>query len=295
MAISPSLAKFVSSGVYRLVIDRSQVINNISQTLRLIIGFSKKGPFNTPVFVQDSVFFRAIFGDVDTQLERKGSFFHRSVLTCLERGPVVVLNLLNLDDDQDTADFRSISTATWQANSARVNTAVSSFFNKDKFWFSDPKALISTATDTDVQSAAANRLLNVANVGRKTISVITKKSDILGFDAIAKDYFGAGQVPEFMRDNDYIYDFLVDARRRDHSLRGQGQKPSFSRKSLSASLMTFFLVGFHFCDALNASRAAFTSSSIWTDLALLFPLLSPSGTGSSSGTRLVLAMVDALI
>jgi len=210
MAISPSLSKFVSSGVYRLVIDRSQVINNISQTLRLIIGFSKKGPFNTPVFVQDSVFFKAIFGEIDLQLERKGSFFHRTVLTCLERGPVVVLNLLNLDNDVDKADFRSVSTAAWQANSSRVNTAVSNFFNKDKFWFSDPKALIATAADTDVQSAVANRLLNIANTGRKTISVITKKSDILGFDAIAKDYFGAGKVPEFMKDNDYIYDYLVD-------------------------------------------------------------------------------------
>ena len=79
MAISPNLTKFISSGVYRLTIDRSQVVSSTSQTIRLVIGFSKKGPFNTPVFVQDSVFFRNVFGDIDGYLERKGSFFHRKI------------------------------------------------------------------------------------------------------------------------------------------------------------------------------------------------------------------------
>ncbi len=210
MAISPNLTKFISSGVYRVTIDRSQVVSSSSQTVRLVIGFSKKGPFNTPVFCQDSVFFRAVFGDVDAQLERKGSFFHRTVLTCLERGPVLCLNLLSLDDDLDTSDFRSISTAAWQANSPRVNAPVSSYFNKDKFWFADSRALQSAAANTDNQSLTENRLLNIANVGRKTISVLLKKSELLGFDALAKDYFSAGKVPEFMRDTDFVSDYLVD-------------------------------------------------------------------------------------
>ena len=81
MALSPSLQQFKSSGVYRLEFDKSQITNIPSETIRLIIGFSKKGPFNTPVFVQDSVFFKTVFGDIDTTLERKGSFFHRTVLT----------------------------------------------------------------------------------------------------------------------------------------------------------------------------------------------------------------------
>lgn len=210
MAISPNLTKFISSGVYRLTIDRSQVVSSTSQTIRLVIGFSKKGPFNTPVFVQDSVFFRAVFGDIDTLLERKGSFFHRTALTCLERGPILALNLLSLDDDVDKSDFRSISTAAWQANSPRVNAPVSGYFNKDKFWFADSRALQDAAANTDNQSALEDRLLNIANVGRKTISVILKKSDLLGFDAIAKDYFGAGKIPEFMRETDFVSDYLVD-------------------------------------------------------------------------------------
>lgn len=209
MALSPSLSQFKSSGVYRLEFDRSQIVNIPSETIRLIIGFSKKGPFNTPVFVQDSVFFRSVFGDIDTALERKGSFFHRTVLTCLTRGPVIVLNLLNLED-VDTSQFKSISTSASMANSSTVTAPVSNFFNQDKFWFTDANALVDYANNGTSQSVAAQRLLNVANVGRKTISVIVKKSDALGFNVLAKEWFQVGQIPEFMNENDYIIDYMVD-------------------------------------------------------------------------------------
>lgn len=210
MALSPSLQQFKSSGVYRLEFDKSQITNIPSETIRLIIGFSKKGPFNTPVFVQDNVFFTTVFGDIDTTLERKGSFFHRTVLTALDRGPVIVLNLLKLDDTLDQSEFRSISTAAYQDNSPDVFTAVSDFFNQDKFWFADATSLVDTANNGTSQSVAKQRLLNIANVGRKTVSILTKKSDILGFDVLAKDWFGVGKVPAYLRDNDYISDYLVD-------------------------------------------------------------------------------------
>lgn len=210
MAISPSLQQFKSSGVYRLEFDKSQITNIPSETIRLIIGFSKKGPFNTPVLVKDSVFFREIFGDIDTSLERKGSFFHRTVLSCLDRGPVIVLNLLNLDDDLDQSQFRSISTASWQANAPAAYAPVSDYFNQDKFWFTDPLALVSTADNTDNQSSVYQRLLNVANVGRKTISIIAKKSTVLGFDITASEWYGSGKVPEFLNSSDYISDYMVD-------------------------------------------------------------------------------------
>ena len=210
MALSPSLQQFKSSGVYRLEFDKSQITNIPSETIRLIIGFSKKGPFNTPVFVQDNVFFTTVFGDIDTTLERKGSFFHRTVLTALDRGPVIVLNLLKLDDTLDQSEFRSISTAAYQDNSPDVFTAVSDFFNQDKFWFADATSLVDTANNGTSQSVLKQRLLNIANVGRKTVSILTKKSDILGFDVLAKDWFGVGKVPAYLRDNDYISDYLVD-------------------------------------------------------------------------------------
>jgi hypothetical protein len=210
MAISPSLQQFKSSGVYRLEFDKSQITNIPSETIRLIIGFSKKGPFNTPVLCKDTVFFKEIFGDIDTTLERKGSFFHRTALVSLDRGPVIVLNLLNLDDTLDQSQFRSISTASWQANSPVKYAPVSNYFNQDKFWFTDAQALIDTADNSDYQSVVAQRLLNVANVGRKNISIFTKKSTTLGFDVLAKDWYGTGKVPDFINENDYISDYMID-------------------------------------------------------------------------------------
>lgn len=218
MALSPSLQQFKSSGVYRLEFDKSQIINIPTETIRLVIGFSKKGPFNTPVLVPDSVFFTAVFGEIDTALERKGSFFHRTVLTCLTRGPVIVLNLLKLTN-VDTADMVSISTSATNLysplvsdNITTVNTLpgpsalpVSSFFNKDKFWFTDPQALLESRSTKNQKF-----LLNVANTGRKTISVLTKKATIQGFDILAKDWFGVGKVPEFMNENDFISDYMID-------------------------------------------------------------------------------------
>jgi hypothetical protein len=207
MALSPSLQQFKSSGVYRLEFDKSQIINIPSETIRLIIGFSKKGPFNTPVFVQDSVFFKTVFGDIDTAMERKGSFFHRTVLTCLDRGPVIVLNLLILGVN-DTSQFQSVSTSASMDNSPVVDAPLSSYFNTDKFWFLDPNTFVEYANAN--QSVFNTRLLNLANVGRKTISVVTKKSDALGFNILAKDWFGVGKVPEYMNENDYIIDYMVD-------------------------------------------------------------------------------------
>ena len=52
MALNLNLSQFKSAGVYTIEIDQSQQITVASQSLRLVPGFSKVGPFNTPVFIQ---------------------------------------------------------------------------------------------------------------------------------------------------------------------------------------------------------------------------------------------------
>jgi len=210
MAISPNLLQFKSSGVYRLEYDKSQTISIPSNIIRLVIGFSKKGLFNTPVLVQDTSFFTTVFGEIDTALERKGSFFHRTVLTCLDKGPVIALNLLSLDDDIDKSQFRSISTSTTQENPGATFAPVSSYFNKEKFWYTNAEALVDTAKNSTYQSVISQRLLNVANVGRTPISVIFKKSTAVGFDILAKEWYGVGKIPSYINENDYISDYMID-------------------------------------------------------------------------------------
>ena len=141
MALPANIQQFKSSGVYRLEFDKSQLINIPAETIRLVIGYSNKGPFNTPIFVPDAGFFRNVFGDIDNGLELKGSYFHRSCLTALDRGPILALNLMKLDDSV-TAEYRALSAQSDTVNRIENSTPVSNFFNQDKFWFIDDEAVI---------------------------------------------------------------------------------------------------------------------------------------------------------
>ena len=98
------LSQFKASGVYTVEFDASETILLNTQTTRLVVGFSKKGPINAPVFCPDIKTARRIFGDIDKDLESKGSFFHRSLFTCLETGPCFALSLVKLNDDTSTAN-----------------------------------------------------------------------------------------------------------------------------------------------------------------------------------------------
>lgn len=93
MAISNYLAKIKSSGVYRYVFDKSEIPASQRNSLRLVVGYSERGPFNTPVYISDAQEFIATFGNVSRRMERKGVFFHRLALQCLEAGPILALNI----------------------------------------------------------------------------------------------------------------------------------------------------------------------------------------------------------
>ena len=49
MAIPVHLQQFKAAGIYRVVFDHSTMINQDTQMLRLVVGYSEKGPFNVPV------------------------------------------------------------------------------------------------------------------------------------------------------------------------------------------------------------------------------------------------------
>ena len=109
MALSPQLLQFKSSGVYRLEFDKSQTANINVETLRLVVGHSRKGPYNTPVLIENVEAFIQVYGNIDKALEKKGMFFHRSALAALSRGPILALNLASFSD-ADVASYAQIST-----------------------------------------------------------------------------------------------------------------------------------------------------------------------------------------
>jgi hypothetical protein len=93
MAISNYLAKIKSSGVYRYVFDKTDIPVSERSSIRLVVGYSEKGPFNTPVYISDAEDFILTFGNISRRMERKGIFFHRLALQALEAGPILALNL----------------------------------------------------------------------------------------------------------------------------------------------------------------------------------------------------------
>jgi hypothetical protein len=208
-------SQFRASGVYTLEFDASQNVILTSQTIRLVIGFSNKGPFNTPVYIPDATTMISIFGDIDASLENKGSFFHRSILTCLNAGPVFALNLLKLNDNLESADpdkvtYRSFSVDTEEYNGVVTSELYSSYYNKERFWFADPNYFLATLSIPD-----QGKLLNVTNLGKSPMSIIVRKSTdssspLLGYNIFAIDWYGANNVPTFMHPYDYISDYFID-------------------------------------------------------------------------------------
>jgi len=206
MALSPNLLQFKSSGVYRLEFDKSQTADINVETLRLVTGHSRKGPYNTPVLISSIEDFTNVFGSIDKKLEKRGMFFHRSAQEALSRGPILALNL-NKFDSTDTASFASPVTngSVHSITSADGTKEYSKFFNTDKFAVPSDDAVLS---QVDVDS---DHLFHFVNIKQNAITVIIRQAqDVKEFQIIAREWYGEGNVPEFMNDFDYVSDYMVD-------------------------------------------------------------------------------------
>jgi hypothetical protein len=208
-------SQFRASGVYTLEFDATQNVILTSQTVRLVVGFSNKGPFNTPVYIPDATTMISIFGDIDKSLENQGSFFHRSILTCLNAGPVFALNLLKLNDDASSTDadlnpYKAFSLDTEEDNGVVTEVLYSAYYNKERFWYADPAYFLAALSTVDT-----GKLLSLTNVGKSPMSLIIRKSTdsskpLKGYDIFAIDWYGANNVPTFMHPYDYMSDYFID-------------------------------------------------------------------------------------
>ena len=206
MAISPQLLQFKSSGVYRLEFDKSQTSNIPAETIRLIVGHSKKGPYNTPVLISTTEQFIQVFGSIDKNLEKKGMFFHRSALTALTRGPILALNTATMTS-ADKIEYVAPVTAGGVATAVDMGTdsPYTDFFNTEKFWAPSDQSF------NDVVGTAENNVLRFANIKQDALTIIVRKAQsTTGFDILARDWYGEGNVPSYLNDFDYMSDFMVD-------------------------------------------------------------------------------------
>lgn len=205
------LTQFKASGIYTLEFDASESVVLNTQTVRLIVGFSRVGPFNAPVYCPDKKTAERVYGKIDPFLERRGSFFHRALYTALDVGPVFGLNLMPLNNDEDFGDkvpYMSYSIATTEPNGRKVSKLYASFYNKERFWFPDQEYFLGNVNSPG--SVNTGKLLNIVNLGQSPVSVILKKASVQGFNLTAREWYGAGNVPTYIDEWDLIEDYFLN-------------------------------------------------------------------------------------
>ena len=220
MAIDIELAGLKAAGTYRFERDLSTISSGPSMesysNLRLVVGFSKKGPFNSVQLITSASQFIKLYGNIDRSLEKKGSYFHRSALVALNAGPILCLNLLSLDLDKDQIMHRSISANVNKPNNDICTIPYQTVYNTDKFWSLSSESYLDSVKKLDNDNTTvegSNNILNFTNVGNKPISVIVKKASLKntkGYDVTLNEWYGEENVPEYFNGTSFVSDYMVE-------------------------------------------------------------------------------------
>lgn len=222
MALDAELINLKSAGTYRFERDKSEISNDLTtvSNLRLVVGFSKMGPFNTVKLVTSTAQFIKLYGNIDRSLEKKGSFFHRSALAALSAGPILCLNLLNLDPDEDQVVEKSFAVNSGDVNKLSVTLPLQSLYNSDKFWFASDEAFLDGVEKCLGDGRGhgekmnwKNGILHFSNVGKRPVSILVKKASDYsskGFNLTLNEWYGEANVPEYLNGTSYVSDYLVE-------------------------------------------------------------------------------------
>ena len=203
MAIN--ISKYRRPDVFIEEIDNSIIEQIVTEgIINLVPGFSKKGQFNRPILLKKKSDALQIIGPIDRNLEKKGSYLHRTVYKMLESGPVYALNLLKTDDTLDVMEYQSVSTSAGTNNDIERTAPYRRFFNTAGFW--------ERSTESFLNFATYNSALHFTNMSDKKITIFVIKAKATGFNVTVADWYKgvpADQIPSFLRPTDLISDYKV--------------------------------------------------------------------------------------
>ena len=214
MALPVYLQQFKAAGIYRVVYDQSTVRGVEAETLRLVVGYSEQGPFNIPTYVKSVSEFKALYGNINKNLERRGVFFHRLAIQALAAGPILCLNLKKFDNEQ--VQYCPIGSGTDAANNplatpAVENVAVTSIYDTSGFWelSEENVAALSETKKNYINICAADTIKNSNTFFiRKAID-----SNVKGYDITVSDWYSdESEIPEFLKKHldAKISDFIAE-------------------------------------------------------------------------------------
>ena len=230
MALPVYLQQFKAAGIYRVVYDQSTVRGVEAETLRLVVGYSEQGPFNIPTYVKSVSEFKALYGNINKNLERRGVFFHRLAIQALAAGPILCLNLKKFDNEQ--VQYCAIGSGTDAANNPLAtpgveNAAVTSIYDTSGFWelSEENVAALSKTKKNYINICAADTIKNSNTFFiRKAID-----SNVKGYDITVSDWYSdESEIPEFLKKH-------LDAKISDFIAEVQVFGGQFTKEQISTS------------------------------------------------------------
>ena len=214
MAIPVHLQQFKAAGIYRVVFDHSTILNQDTQMLRLVVGYSEKGPFNIPVLVKSTSDFIELFGNISKKLEKRGIFFHRLALQMLQVSPILCLNLKKFDGE--TVTGATISTV-FNPKFNPIDTVtlnVEDIYDTTRFWELSADKLDNLRS---VEGTLMDQYINISTTNVKATSATyfirkASGSQINGYNITVNDWYSDEEMPEYLEPyrNNLISDFFAE-------------------------------------------------------------------------------------
>lgn len=216
MAIPSHLQQFKSAGIYRVVFDKSTIAGVATQTLRLVVGYSEKGPFNIPMYIQSASEFKSIYGDISKKLEKRGVFFHRLALQALGAGSILCLNLKKFDGE--TVGGATISTAFNPSYDIidTVKLNVEDIYDTTRFWELSSEKLNGLV---DVNGSEMNQYINISatNTKETTKTIFIRKANgnkVNKYNITVSDWYSTDSepMPDYLvgLENNLMSDFIAE-------------------------------------------------------------------------------------
>lgn len=231
MSLPNYLARIKSSGMYRFTFDKSQVPPQAAETMRLVIGYSDKGPFNNPVYIDNKQDFISLFGNINKRLEKKGVFFHRLALQALSAGPILALNLKPFRDlDSTNADtVEAVSYISFNPCDESITTktlTIKDLYDTNRFWKIDADQLAykiakneGSSQDALTPDGIKHGYINIAATDTKeqSCSVFVRQVNSKNFkqyDITLRDWYSnlGEELPEYLeeRSEDKVHDYFAE-------------------------------------------------------------------------------------
>lgn len=203
MSLPNYLLKIKSSGIYRFVWDKSQVPPMAAETLRLVVGYSEKGPFNTPVYIDNVADFITIYGNISKRLERKGVFFHRLAMQALAAGPILALNLKPFEDE--TVSYMSFDASQIATINEEIvdQLRVLDLYDTNRFWALEPDLLPEKVENNKYITIAATDTID------SSCTVFVRKMMPTSFDVTIRQWYAGDNTLEMPAYLEPIQDTLL--------------------------------------------------------------------------------------